>query len=92
MRQAQLCIIAGSAHKAIVHKFYAGGVQASLNQRRHKVNCLLHIGENSENIQAIGAQGQQLQGRFSDNTQGTLTAHYQLVQAVASGAFLQAVA
>ena len=79
MGQAQLRIIAGSAHKAIIHKFHAGGIQASLNQRGHQINSLLYIGEDSEDIQTIRAQRQQLQGCFSDNTQGTLAAHYQLV-------------
>ena len=92
MRQTLFCIIAGSTYKAVVHKFNTCRIQAGLNQRRHQVDSLLYLGENCKDIQTIRSQRQQLQSCFGDDTQSTLTAHYQLVEAVAGAAFFQAVA
>ena len=91
MGQTNFGEITCRTHKAIVHKFNTGGVKTCFNQIGNKVNCFLYISKYCKDVNSIGAQGQQLQGCFGDNTQGAFATHYQLVKTVACAALLQTI-
>ena len=85
MAQVQLGIITGSPDEGIVHEFHTGGVQSFPEQYRNDACGFGLVGEDSQYIGFIGSLGQQLQGHFRDDAQGTFAADHQLIQAVAGG-------
>ena len=89
-RTLELDIVRSSAHIGIIHILNAGGVDASLIDFGNQAQGHMGILENRQHIKAVGRHGLQLQCNLSNDTQGTLAAHYQLLHAVACRALFKA--
>ena len=74
----------------IIHVFYAGRHNTGHNQLVYRADSILRGFKNRQQIHAVLRQRQQLHCNLRDDTKGTLTADYQLLQAIACSLLLQA--
>ena len=85
MAQVQPGIVAGDPYEPVVHKFHTGGVQPLPEQHRDDAGGFGLVRKDGQYIGLKKSLGQQLQGHFSNDSQGAFTANHQLIQAIPGG-------
>ena len=90
MRNVRFAESRSTAHKTVVHKLNAGGIQSRFNYSGNQTGSLFHRVKHGQHIKPVRRQGLQFQGNLRNDAQCTFRTHDQLFQRIARSFLFQA--